>query len=259
MDNTEPSELAIMISKYSPFLKEVRRRVLFTLFFFVVATVVGFIFYESIIRFLIEGLSLKGINIVFTSPFQFINLAISCGLATGLVATSPLIIAQVLSFLKPALKAKEYKTAVSFLPFSIFLFSIGFVFGIIIMKWQMEIFLARSVSLGIGNILDIVSVLTTVLLTSALMGIGFQFPIVLLLLLRIGVISQQQLSAKRPWVYLGSFFFTLFLPPDSVLADILLSLPLIFLFEFTLILNYILGRKRRVGLVQKTLNPNITS
>lgn len=189
-------------------------------------------------------LSLEGINIVFTSPFQFINLAISTGVATGLVVALPLFVAQVLFFLKPALREKEYKMVVRFLPFSFVLFLIGFAFGALIMKWQIEIFLARSFSLGIGNVLDISGLLTTVLLTSALMGVGFQFPIVLLLLMRLGIISHQQLSEKRRWVYLGSFVFALLLPPDSILADIFLSLPLIGLFEFTLILNSILERKR---------------
>ena len=205
---------------------------------------VGFIFYEKIIKFLIDLLSLKGINIVFTSPFQFINLSISCGVATGLIMVFPVFIAQVLSFLKPALREKEYKIVVRFLPFSIILFLIGFTFGALIMKWQIDIFLARSVSLGIGNMLDISRLLSTVLLTSALMGVGFQFPIVLLLLMRLGIIHHQDLNKNRKWVYLGSFIFALLLPPDSILADILLTLPLIILFEFTLMLNRILGGKR---------------
>lgn len=238
------SELAAIKSKYSPFLKEARKRILFTLYVFIVMMFVGFIFYEKIIKFLIDLLSLKGINIVFTSPFQFINLSISCGVATGLVMVFPLLIAQVLSFLKPALREKEYKMVVRFLPSSIILFLIGFTFGALIMKWQIEIFLARSVSLGIGNMLDISRLLSVVLLTSALMGVGFQFPIILLLLMRLGIIHHQDLSKNRKWVYLGSFIFAMLLPPDSILADILLSLPLIVLFEFTLILNRILGRKR---------------
>lgn len=188
-------------------------------------------------------LSLKGINIVFTSPFQFINLAIACGVASGLIIVFPLIIFQIMSFLKPALKNKEFKMIVRFLPFSALLFLIGFSFGAAIMKWQIQIFLARSVSIGIGNILDISQLLTTVLLTSCLMGIGFQFPIILLLLMRMGVIKHHQLNKQRGWVYLGSFVFSMLLPPDSILADILLTLPLVILFELTLILNNILERK----------------
>ena len=237
-------ELKAIIDKYSPFLIEVRKRLIFTLAVFALATLAGFVFYEKIIKFLIQALSLEGINIVFTSPFQFINLAISCGVATGLIVALPLLVAQTLSFLKPALRQTEYTLVVRFLPFSIILFLIGFTFGMVIMKWQIEIFLTRSVALGIGNILDISRLLTTVLLTSALMGIGFQFPLVLLALMRLRLIHHRQLESRRLWVYLGSFIFTMLLPPDSILADILLSLPLIILFELTLILDHISTKKQ---------------
>ncbi|KKS98821.1 MAG: TatCy [Candidatus Woesebacteria bacterium GW2011_GWB1_43_14] len=223
--------------KYSPFLIEVRRRILFTLSVFAISTIVGFVSYEQIIRLLVGALSLNGINIVFTSPFQFINLAIACGFGVGLVLVFPLIIYQVLSFLKPALRKKEYKMIIRFIPLSFVLFLVGFSFGAMIMKWQIQIFLERASSLGIGNVLDISHLLTTVLLTSTLMGIGFQFPIVLLLLMRIGVIKHEKLSKRRPWIYLGSFIFAILLPVDSILADIFLALPLIILFELTLILN----------------------
>ena len=243
MEKLKSSELSLLIDKYSRVLVEVRKRIVFTLIVFAVSTVAGFIFYEDIITYMVKFLSLQGINIVFTSPFQFINLAIGCGIASGVVISLPLLVSQILYFLKPALKVKEFKMLVRFLPFSFLLFLIGFVFGTLIMRWQIEIFLSQTISLGIGNVLDISGLLTTVLMTSLLMGIGFQFPIILLLLLRIGLISQNGLSSKRPWVYLFSFTFTLFLPPDSILADILLSLPLIFLFELTLILNRIFDKK----------------
>lgn len=242
--SSETSELNELINKYSPFLIEIRKRIFVTLSVFAVGMIGGFIFYEIIIKFLIEILSLKSINIVFTSPFQFINLAINCGVASGLILVFPLLIYQTLSFLRPALRAQEYKMVVRSLPFSIILFLIGFLFGFLIMKWQIQIFLTNSISLGIGNVLDISRLLSTVLMTSALMGIGFQFPIIILLLMRIGIIKQHQLSKQRKWIYLGSFIFTILLPADSILADILLTLPFIIMFEFTLILDNIFERRK---------------
>jgi len=230
-------EVKEALAKYSHYLVEARKKIIFTLIVFVLATFVGFFFYEQIIKFLVDFLSLTGINIVFTSPFQFINLAISCGVATGIIFSFPLLVFQIMSFLKPALRGKEYKMIMRLLPFSLILFALGFSFGVFIMKWQVQIFLSRAVSIGIGNILDISKLLSVVLLTSALMGIGFQFPILLLLLLRIGLITNGQLRKIRKWVYLGSFVFALLLPPDSILADVLLSLPLIILYEITLILD----------------------
>lgn len=245
MENIKPlnsNQLTEIMDKYSPFLKEVKKRLTKTIYVFIIATFAGFIFNEQILKFLVNFLSLQGVNIVFTSPFQFINLAIYSGLVTGLVVVFPFLIHQLLHFLKPALNKKEYKIIVNFIPISIVLFLIGFIFGAIIMKWQIEIFLAKSVSIGIGNILDISGLLTTVFLTAAIMGIGFQFPVLIFILMKVGIIKHQQLSKKRPWVYLGSFIFALLLPPDSILADIILSLPLIILFELTLIMNRIVNK-----------------
>ena len=239
----ESSELKSAIDKYSPFLAEAKKRLIFTLCVFATATLTGFFFYEKIIRFLVDILSLEGINIVFTSPFQFISLAISCGIAFGLIVSFPLLVVQILSFLKPALRKIEYKMVIRLLPLSFLLFLTGLIFGFFIMKWQIKIFLDRSLALGIGNILDISRLLTTVLMTSVLMGIGFEFPILLNLLLRLGVVKRQQLTKIRPWIYLGSFVFAILLPADSILADILLSVPLIILFEITLILSKIQKEK----------------
>lgn len=240
MDDKALKEL---VDKYSPFLIEFRKRLFVTLIVFALATVSGFFFYERIIRFLVQVFNLKEVNVVFTSPFQFINLAISCGIATGIIFTFPLLLYQVLSFLKPALRKKEYQMILGFLPFSLILFIIGFLFGALIMKWQIDIFLQKSISIGIGNVLDISNLLTTVLLTSALMGVSFQFPIVLLILMRMGLVKARQLSKWRMWIYLGSFIFAILLPPDSIIADVLLSLPLIILFEITLLINRVLAKK----------------
>lgn len=246
MENIGPldsPEFKSFIKKYSAFLAELRRRIIFTLIFFVAAMFGGFVFYEQIIKFLIDILSLEGVNIVFTSPFQFINLAITCGVATGIVLSLPLLVIQILYFLKPALQRKEFKMVVRFLPFCFLLFITGFIFGAYIMKWQIEIFLTRSISIGIGNVLDVSNLLTTVVMTSVFMGVGFQFPIVLLLLLRLKIIKPKHLSRQRRWIYLGSFLFAILLPPDSILADVILAMPLIVLFELTLIINRVYAKK----------------
>ncbi|HEX9600393.1 MAG TPA: twin-arginine translocase subunit TatC [Mariniflexile sp.] len=247
MENTspvEPTDFKSLIDKYSPFLVEARKRLIFTVSVFGVSTLAGFFFYKKIIRLLVELLSLQGVNIVFTSPFQFINLAFNTGLAFGLVISFPILIFQVLSFLKPALKGREYKMVTRLLPFSLILFLTGLVFGFFIMRWQVKIFLTTSTSLGIGNVLDINRLLTTVLMTSVIMGIGFQFPIVLLLLIRLGIVKRQKLSKFRLWIYIGSFVFAVLLPVDSIIADILLTIPLILLFEMTLLLSKVQKEKR---------------
>lgn len=243
MENIAPTELKVLLDKYSPFIQEVKKRLFRTLIIFALATSVGFVFYKNIIRFLISSLSLQGINLVFTSPFQYINLAISSGVTTGLMIAVPILIFQVVSFLKPALNSREYGMVLKFLPFSIVLFLLGFAFGISVMVWEIQLFAGKALEIGISNILDISRLLSSILLTATFMGAAFEFPVVLLLLMRIGLVKSKQLASKRKWIYLAAFFFAILLPIDSILTDILLSLPLIFLFEFTLLLNWLMDRK----------------
>lgn len=227
--------------QYMPFLLEVRRRVLFVAAIFFIFSALGFIYYEKIIRLILRAFELQGINIVFTSPFQFINLAINSALMVGAVVVFPLIIWQIILFVRPALTKAEFKLTLSLLPLSIILFVAGMTFGVMIMRWVMVLFYEKSVQLNIGNYLDVSQLLSQVIMTGVLMGVAFQFPVVLTMLLKVRLMTFKALSDKRLLAYGISLVFAAMLPPIDLLSLVLLTLPLIILFELTLVLNrYIL-------------------
>ncbi len=227
--------------QYMPFLLEVRRRVLFVAAIFFIFSALGFIYYEKIIRLILRAFELQGINIVFTSPFQFINLAINSALMVGAVVVFPLIIWQIILFVRPALTKAEFKLTLSLLPLSIILFVAGMTFGVLIMRWVMVLFYEKSVQLNIGNYLDVSQLLSQVIMTGVLMGVAFQFPVVLTMLLKVRLMTFKALSDKRLLAYGISLVFAAMLPPIDLLSLVLLTLPLIILFELTLVLNrYIL-------------------
>lgn len=224
-------------TRYLPFLVEIRRRLLFLLSLFSITTVLGFIYYERVIRLVLGIFKFEGVNIVFTSPFQFISLAVNTGLLLGLMVIFPLILFQILAFLKPALRPQEFRKTVFLLPLSIFLFTTGFVFGIAIIRYAVLLFYQKSLELNIGNFLDISLFLSQMLITGVLMGIAFQFPVVLTILMRLKVIKYAFLVKQRVFVYSASLVFAALLPPTDLFSLILLFLPLAMLFELTLILN----------------------
>lgn len=224
-----------------PFLMEVRKRVIFVVAVFVITSILGFIYYEKIISIILALFDLKGVNIVFTSPFQFINLAINSAFLVGGITVLPLLIWQTILFVRPALTKAEFRLIVSLLPLSILLFIMGMGFGILIMKWVIVIFYQKSQQLNIGNYLDVSQLLGQVMITGVLMGLAFQFPVVLTLLMKTKVIMYKAVKEKRILAYITSFVFAALLPPTDVLSLIVLTIPLIALFELTLILNrYIL-------------------
>lgn len=225
------------VIKYSPFFSEIRKRLIFTLSIFIICAAVGFMYYENIVRFVLGIFDLKGLNIVFTSPFQFFSLAVDSSILVGIIAILPIVIFQILSFLKPALRTAEYKAVLALLPIALLLFISGFTFGVLIMKYVVIIFFQKSVELDIGNFLDISKLLSQILITAILMGLAFQFPIVLTVLIRLKILKFHSIARKRLLVYGLSLIFAILLPPTDLLSLALLFLPLALLFELTLLLN----------------------
>ena len=225
------------LAKYTPFIVEIRKRLLFLLSVLLISGSLGFIYYQRIITVILDFFNLEGVNIVSTSPFQFMNLAITSVFLTGIVIAFPVLLFQVLTFLKPALHSKEYRTVVALLPVTTLLFLGGFAFGVVTMRYVVILFYQRSSELQIGNFLDISLLLSQILLTAVLMGLAFQFPIILTILMRLKVINYKMLIKKRLLVYAISLIFATLLPPTDLLSLVVLFLPLALLFELTLILN----------------------
>jgi sec-independent protein translocase protein TatC len=232
--------------KYFPYLLEIRKRFLFVGSVFVIASIVGFFLYQKIITFVLNFFSLEGVNIVFTTPFQFFTLALDCGLIVGVVVVVPILIFQLLSFLKPALRGKEYRIIVNILPLALILLAAGFVYGVIVMKLLMQIFYQTSLSLQIGNMLDVENFLSKVLLTGLLMGIAFLFPIFMTVLMLLNLVKHSFFARQRIYAYLIAVLFVLLLPPPDLISDLILFAPLVILFELTLILNRIFLKRHLV-------------
>ena len=113
------------------------------------------------------------------------------------------------------------------------------------MKYVVAIFYQKSLELHIGNILDIELLLTKIVLTGLALGLAFQFPILMSILIHLKVITIKVLSRQRPIAYAVSLMFVMLLPPTDIMSDILLVVPLVFLFELTLLLNRFLIKKGR--------------
>ncbi len=230
-------ELENSVEKYIPFLVEIKKRLMFTLCLFIITSIIGFIYTDRIIKLIVEAFGIKGVNIVFTPPFQFINLSLTIALLMGVVILFPLIIFQLVSFLKPALTNKEFKLILFLLPVSLLLFTLGASFGMVVMRYIIGAFYIESLKLNLGNFLDISNLISHIMVTSILMGLAFQFPVVITALMYLKIIKHETLSKKRFWIYAGSAMLAGLLPPADIPSTVVYFLILVALFEITLLLH----------------------
>jgi sec-independent protein translocase protein TatC len=102
-----------------------------------------------------------------------------------------------------------------------------------------------NVSFGLTNLWDISLFMTQIVLTSALLGILFEFPLVMTGLIRLGVFDISLLVAHRRLAYALIFIIVSLLPPTDGLSLIIMSVPMVALYELTILFN----RYRRRGRV----------
>lgn len=224
-------------SEYSPYLEEIRKRIYFLAVSFLLVFVIGFFASGYIVKFLVGFFDINDVLITITSPFQFINLAVNIGLLSAIIIIFPLIIYFIFSFLKSALTLKERHIFIFTIPVSIFLFILGFSLGFFIMYYTLTVLAKINFNLGIANMWDISFFLSQVFLTASLLGIIFQFPVVLTVLIRIGLLGVESLKKKRRIIIAIAFIATALLPPTDGVSLLIMVLPIILLFEITLLIN----------------------
>ncbi len=232
------------LSDYTPYLGELRRRLLVVLLFFSIGFIAGFTFFRQIINHLVALFNFDAVDLMVTSPFQIFSLAVNIGLFLGLVASLPIIVYQLLAFIGPALKKEERKQIAPFGFLSLGLFGTGFVFGLFLMRWVIFGFSQTFNNSLVNNYWDLGLFLSQIFLTAAFLGVVFQFPLVIKLLVVTGVTSVEELRTKRRWVIAGSFILVALLPPTDAFSLVIMVLPLIGLYELTLAL-LARGSKRR--------------
>jgi len=231
MDETQP------IAEYAPYLEEIRSRIYSLVLSAILAFVAGFFGAGTVISWMIKAFSIKGVTIASSSPFQYVELATSIGMFTALVVIAPLALYHLYSFLRPALEKGERRLFFSMLPLAVLLFALGFAYGIATIYVAFSALASLNSSIGVANIWDIDKFFSQILVTSALLGILFEFPLVLTYLVRIHVLDAQFLRQNRRWAVVAIFVFVALLPPTDGISLLMTALPLVAIYELTIFVN----------------------
>jgi sec-independent protein translocase protein TatC len=242
------------IDTYLPYLEDIRRRIIFSVLIFISIFILGFFGAGPITKIFLRFFSVKDAMLIVNSPFQFFNISINIGLTAAFVFALPIAFFYMFSFLKSALTSRERKLVIFLIFLCMILFIVGFFSGIAIMYYAFAIMAQFNKNLGLVNIWDINFFISQGFMTSILFGLFFEFPVVLTALMRLGVLKISSLRNKRRFVYAGTFVFVSLLPPTDGLSLILMSLPIIFLYEITIFINqFLIRNKKCLTLAQQKL------
>ncbi|OGF99587.1 MAG: twin arginine-targeting protein translocase TatC [Candidatus Glassbacteria bacterium RIFCSPLOWO2_12_FULL_58_11] len=229
-------------------LEELRKRLFWCLGFLFVGIIIGFYLNSKydLLQFLVEPVApfLKGGKLMIIKPTEGFMIAMKISLGFGLLIASPVFIYQLWAFVAPALLKKERRIVFPLLFVSIFMFILGAVMAYYVtlplgMKFFSQFqYASTEFMLTASSYLDMASKM--VLIT----GVVFELPIAVLLLARLGLVSPQFLRTKRRHAIVIIFIIGMLVTPPDPGSMILVSVPMVILYEMSVWIAYAVARKR---------------
>ena len=238
-------------------LMELRRRLMYSIAAFLVMFGVCYFFSGSIYYFLAEPLAhvLKGQgmqtpHLIYTQLYEVFFTKIKVAMFGAMFSAFPIIATQLWLFIAPGLYRSEKRALLPFLVSSPALFLLGAALAYyVVFPFAWKFFASFQSNTGGGGVpielLPRVSeYLDLVMKLIFAFGLTFQLPVLLTLLAKVGIVSSATLKRFRRYAYVGMFVIAAVLAPPDVFTQCSLALPLIGLYEISVLAAKMVEPKR---------------
>jgi len=227
-------------------LQELRKRLILSFIAIGVGFIFCYAFSDTLFDILAEPLlhvMPAGGSLIFISVAEAFFTYMKVGFIGGIILASPVVLYQVWAFVAPGLYRHEKRYVVPFVFLGSFFFALGIFFAYYValpIGFKFLLGYATDFIKPMPNMKEYLSFSMKFLLV---FGLVFEFPVVLLLLTRIGVIDAKMLAKQRKYAILLIFIFAAVVTPPDVISQVIMALPLIGLYELSILLSRIFGKR----------------
>ena len=182
---------------------------------------------------------------VVLSPLDPFFAYLKVGLVVALFLACPVWLYQLWRFISPGLYERERRYVLPFVLVSTFFFIAGAAFAFYVVfpvafKFFLEVAGGNAVAmLTLKDYLDLVVQLLVAF------GVTFELPVIMYFLAKMGVVNYRMLAGSRKYALLVIVIVAAILTPPDVISQILLSIPLLALYELSIWVTYIIEKKRK--------------
>jgi len=191
----------------------------------------------------------NGGRMIYTALHEGFFTQVKVAFFISICISLPIFLTQIWRFVAPGLYLNEKKAFLPFLLATPILFVAGasMVYYLVVpLAWDFFLsFQATGVdgSLPIELEPRISEYLSLIMKLIFAFGLCFELPVILLLLTKSGILTSDDLVKKRKYAILSAFVVAAILTPPDVISQVLLALPIIVLYEISIILSKFVSKK----------------
>lgn len=239
-------------------LAELRSRLLKVMFGMVLAFAVAWYFADTIFMILAnpyvvvqKSLGAENVRMIYTGLHEKFVVDIKVALYAAFMVSFPWMALQLWKFVAPGLYKNERQAFVPFLWATPLLFAAGAALAyFVVVPWAWEFLLSfQQIDSGGSFTIEAEAKVNEylALIMKLIFAFGFSFlmPVALTLMGRAGIISAQALREKRRYAIVGAFLMAAILTPPDPLSQIALGIPILLLYEVSIVLIAMTEKKRK--------------
>lgn len=235
-------------------LIELRKRLLVSLVALVIAFAIAFTQSKEIFAFLVQPLVVAEngahTQLIFTKLYEAFFVQVKVAAFAAVCLAFPVIANQLWAFVAPGLYRNEKRAFLPFLIMTPVLFTMGAALAYyVVAPISFRFFLKFNDSGATTGFAQTAlpamnDYLSLIMHFMAGFGIAFLLPVLLMLLERAGMVTRTQLKDGRRYAIVGAFIVAAILAPPDVVSQCLLAIPLIALYEASIVGIWFSERKR---------------
>ncbi|MEE9394683.1 MAG: twin-arginine translocase subunit TatC [Planctomycetota bacterium] len=233
-------------------LEELRSRLVRSLYATLLCFIVVFYFHQEVLRVVIAPYLGVANELRMSAVLQLIKPTdaffsyMKVSIVVALLVAAPVWIWQAWSFVSVGLYRNERKWVFRYAPLMIGLFTAGVAFGYsVLIPIGLKYLLSFRDPTVLQNWIGLNDYLAFFMALTLVLGLTFQLPVVMALLARLDIVDIDLLREKRRHFILGAFVVSALLTPPDAVTQILMAIPLMFLYEFGILLSWLgLGSER---------------
>jgi len=242
-----------MTDEKRPFLahlEELRKRLIICAMAIGIGFAISYIFSKQLFSVLILPLTKvlpAESRLIFTSLPEMFIAYIKVALIAGIMLAIPIVFYELWMFLAPALYQREKGYLIPFVLFSSILFVAGSLFGyFIVFPYGFKFFISFATE-DIQALPSVKQYFSFAIRLLFAFGLVFEMPVVVFFMTKIGLITPDSMKKFRKFAILCSFILSAILTPPDVATQIMMALPLIVLYEVSIIISQAVYRKKKGG------------